>query len=180
VPAFWLVWLLGHLIQATASAQPTPAAATDCVAAATAAEQIAGLPAGLLLAVGQVESGRRNPGTGSIEPWPWSANFAGAGHYFAALQEAVAWVAAQQALGGRSIDVDNWTPKEVVEGPSLWGHERLWLPPEGREKARELRTRLAEEGLRIPLDVMEGNHKIAPGTCALWDGIVEARKRGYA
>ena len=82
--------------------------------------------------------------------------------------------------GGRSIDVDNWTPKEVVEGPSLWGHERLWLPPEGREKARELRTRLAEEGLRIPLDVMEGNHKIAPGTCALWDGIVEARKRGYA
>jgi 2,3-dihydroxybiphenyl 1,2-dioxygenase len=82
--------------------------------------------------------------------------------------------------GGRSIDVDHWTPKEVVEGPSLWGHERLWLPPEGREKARELRMRLAEEGLRIPLDVMEGNHKIAPGTCALWDGIVEARKRGYA
>ena len=26
--------------------------------------------------------------------------------------------------GGRSIDLDNWTPKEVVEGPSLWGHER--------------------------------------------------------
>jgi 2,3-dihydroxybiphenyl 1,2-dioxygenase len=82
--------------------------------------------------------------------------------------------------GGRSIDVDNWTPKEVVEGPSLWGHERMWLPPEGRAQGRELRMRLAEEGLRIPLDVMEGNHKIAPGTCALWDGIVEARKRGYA
>jgi len=82
--------------------------------------------------------------------------------------------------GGRSIDPDNWTPKEVVEGPSLWGHERMWLTPEGRAEARSLRMRLAEEGLRIPLDVMEGNHKIAPGTCALWDGIVEARKRGYA
>ena len=82
--------------------------------------------------------------------------------------------------GGRSIDPDNWTPKEVVEGPSLWGHERMWLPAEGREQARALRMRLAEEGLRIPLDVMEGNHKIAPGTCALWDGVVEARKRGYA
>jgi 2,3-dihydroxybiphenyl 1,2-dioxygenase len=82
--------------------------------------------------------------------------------------------------GGRSIDLDSWTPQEVVEGPSLWGHERLWLPPESRTEARGLRMRLADEGLRIPLDVQEGNHKIAPGTCALWDGIVEARKRGYA
>ena len=81
--------------------------------------------------------------------------------------------------GGRSIDVDNWTPKEVVEGPSLWGHERLWLPPEGRAQARELRMGLAREGLRIPVDVMEGNHAIAPGTCVLWDQIGEAKKRGY-
>ena len=82
--------------------------------------------------------------------------------------------------GGRSIDVDNWTPKEVVEGPSLWGHERMWLPPEGRAVARELRMGLAQEGLRIPLDVMEGNHAVAPGTCMLWDKIGEAKKRGYA
>ncbi len=82
--------------------------------------------------------------------------------------------------GGRWIDPDNWTPKEVVEGPSLWGHERLWLPPEGRAEARALRMRLAQEGLRIPLDVMEGNHTLAPGTCVLWDSIGEARKRGYA
>jgi len=82
--------------------------------------------------------------------------------------------------GGRSIDPDNWTPKEVVEGPSLWGHERAWLTPEGRAQARALRLGVAQEGLRIPLDVMDGNHTIAPGTCALWDSISEARKRGYA
>jgi 2,3-dihydroxybiphenyl 1,2-dioxygenase len=82
--------------------------------------------------------------------------------------------------GGRSIDVDSWTPKEVVEGPSLWGHERMWLPPEGRAVSRELRMKVAAEGLRIPVDVQEGGYKIAPGTCALWDGISEARKRGYA
>ena len=40
---------------------------------------------------------------------------------------------AEYGWGGRSIDLDNWTPKEVVEGPSLWGHERLWLPAEGRD-----------------------------------------------
>ena len=82
--------------------------------------------------------------------------------------------------GGRSIDLDTWKPQEVVEGPSLWGHERLWLPAESRVEARALRMKLAEEGLRIPLDVMDGNNKIAPGTCALWDGVVEARRRGYA
>jgi 2,3-dihydroxybiphenyl 1,2-dioxygenase len=82
--------------------------------------------------------------------------------------------------GGRSIDVDTWTPKEVVEGPSLWGHERMWLPPEGRAVSRDLRMKAASEGLRIPVDVQDGGYKIAPGTCILWDSISEAKKRGYA
>ena len=82
--------------------------------------------------------------------------------------------------GGRSIDPDSWQPQEVVEGPSLWGHERLWLPPEARAEARALRMKASAEGLRIPVDVIDGNHKIAPGTCVLWDTIGEARRRGYA
>jgi 2,3-dihydroxybiphenyl 1,2-dioxygenase len=82
--------------------------------------------------------------------------------------------------GGRSIDVDRWTPKEIVEGPSLWGHERMWLPPEGRKVSRDLRMKAAAEGLRIPVDVQDGGYKIAPGTCILWDSISEAKKRGYA
>jgi len=82
--------------------------------------------------------------------------------------------------GGRSIDMDTWTPKEVVEGPSLWGHERLWLPPEGRVVSRNLRIKAASEGLRIPVDVQDGGYRIAPGTCILWDSISEAKKRGYA
>ncbi|HWM48780.1 MAG TPA: VOC family protein [Xanthobacteraceae bacterium] len=82
--------------------------------------------------------------------------------------------------GGRSIEPDTWTPTQVVEGPSLWGHERLWLPPDARAEARAMRLKLADEGLRIPVDVMDGNYKLAPGTCVLWDTIGEARKRGYA
>jgi 2,3-dihydroxybiphenyl 1,2-dioxygenase len=81
--------------------------------------------------------------------------------------------------GGRSIDPATWTPKEVTEGPSLWGHERMWLPPEGRVVSRGLRMKAAAEGLRIPVDVQDGAYKIAPGTCRLWDAVSEARKRGY-
>ncbi|HET7883981.1 MAG TPA: transglycosylase SLT domain-containing protein [Acetobacteraceae bacterium] len=79
--------------------------AIDCRGAAAAFEQIAGLPSGLLLAIGQVESGRVDRLTGRADPWPWSTNHRGEGHYFATAQDAIAWVTAQLAAGNRSIDV---------------------------------------------------------------------------
>jgi hypothetical protein len=79
--------------------------AIDCRSAALEFEQSAGLPPGLLLAIGQVESGRSDPVTGRVDPWPWTTNHAGEGHYFASAQEAIATVAAQLATGIRSIDV---------------------------------------------------------------------------
>ncbi len=71
--------------------------------------------------------------------------------------------------GGRSIDPETWTPHERTEGPSLWGHDRAWLPPEKRVEARELRLAMAEAGVREPVNVIDGNHRVAPGTCAWWD-----------
>ena len=49
--------------------------------------------------------------------------------------------------GGREIDPATWQPVEMHDGPSLWGHERVWLPPEDREVAREMRMRAAASGL---------------------------------
>jgi hypothetical protein len=99
-------------LTAGASARPARAAvpdpgpaAGDCRSAAHAFEQSAGLPPGLLLAIGQVESGRLDPATRRVDPWPWSANRRGEGRYFASAAEAIAWVARQQAAGERSIDV---------------------------------------------------------------------------
>jgi 2,3-dihydroxybiphenyl 1,2-dioxygenase len=76
--------------------------------------------------------------------------------------------------GGRDIDPPNWTPFEVKAGPSLWGHERVWLPPADREVAREMRMRAAASGLRAPVQVMEGNYRLMPGTCPWWDGVSKA------
>ena len=77
--------------------------------------------------------------------------------------------------GGREIDPGNWQPIEMFDGPSLWGHERVWLPPEDRELAREMRMRAAAEGRRAPVQVMEGNYKLMSGTCAWWDGVSKGR-----
>jgi 2,3-dihydroxybiphenyl 1,2-dioxygenase len=80
--------------------------------------------------------------------------------------------------GGRSIDPDTWSSHERTEGPSLWGHDRAWLPPEARAEARDLRLRIAAEGSRIPVQVVEGNHELAPGVCPWWDATVTARRTG--
>jgi 2,3-dihydroxybiphenyl 1,2-dioxygenase len=73
--------------------------------------------------------------------------------------------------GGRDIEPKTWQPFELHDGPSLWGHERVWLPPADREVAREMRMRAAAEGRREPVQVMEGNYKLMPGACPWWDGV---------
>jgi 2,3-dihydroxybiphenyl 1,2-dioxygenase len=76
--------------------------------------------------------------------------------------------------GGREIDPANWQPFELQDGPSLWGHERVWLPPADREVAREMRMRAAAAGMRAPVQVMDGNYKLLSGTCPWWDGVSKA------
>jgi 2,3-dihydroxybiphenyl 1,2-dioxygenase len=75
--------------------------------------------------------------------------------------------------GGREIEPSTWQPVEMHDGPSLWGHERVWLPPADRESAREMRMRAAAAGLRAPVQVMDGNYKLLSGTCPWWDGVRE-------
>jgi 2,3-dihydroxybiphenyl 1,2-dioxygenase len=73
--------------------------------------------------------------------------------------------------GGREIDPQNWQPVEMHHGPSLWGHERVWLAEKDRNIARDMRMNAAREGLRAPVQVMEGNYQLMSGTCAWWDGM---------
>jgi 2,3-dihydroxybiphenyl 1,2-dioxygenase len=73
--------------------------------------------------------------------------------------------------GGRRIDPVTWQARERKEGPSMWGHERTWLPAEQRADARKLRLELAAKGYRRPVQVMEGNYQLAPGICPWWDSI---------
>ncbi len=73
--------------------------------------------------------------------------------------------------GGREIEPSSWQPIELQNGPSLWGHERVWLPAADREVAREMRMRAAAAGVRAPVQVMDGNYQLMPGTCPWWDGV---------
>jgi 2,3-dihydroxybiphenyl 1,2-dioxygenase len=80
--------------------------------------------------------------------------------------------------GGRLVEPDNWTPEEYTTGPSLWGHDRAWLPEDKRAEARAMRIKSAQDGVREPVQVIEGNHRLMPGTCPWWDAAAGARKAG--
>jgi 2,3-dihydroxybiphenyl 1,2-dioxygenase len=76
--------------------------------------------------------------------------------------------------GGRIIDVEHWQPEEVAWGPSMWGHDRLWMSEEKRAQARRLRVEAASTGLRRPVNVIDGNYTLAPGVCPWWDGLARS------
>ena len=79
--------------------------ASLCRPAIAAAERANGLPPGLLGAITRVESGRRDPDSGAVEPWPWTADIEGAGSFYDSKAAAIAAVRQAQARGIRSIDV---------------------------------------------------------------------------
>ena len=110
-----LLLLLLAALAAPAHAQPpragptAPDALTNpgllCRAAVAMAEREAGLPPRLLAAIARVESGRRDPASGTVQSWPWAINAEGRGSFFPTKEAAIAAVRQLQAQGMRSIDV---------------------------------------------------------------------------
>jgi 2,3-dihydroxybiphenyl 1,2-dioxygenase len=80
----------------------------------------------------------------------------------------------ESGWGGRTIEPANWEAFEVVEGPSLWGHDRNWLPPEKREQAAQMRMQAARENVRAPVQVTPGNFEVAAGACPWWGDVKKA------
>lgn len=75
--------------------------------------------------------------------------------------------------GGLTLDPGSWRPYELTDGPSLWGHERAWLPAEGRAVAREMRLSAAARGRRAPVHVQEGNYDL--GLNCAWFAALKDR-----
>jgi Transglycosylase SLT domain len=77
----------------------------QCRAAIQAAEHGTRIPSNLLAAIGMVESGRPDPATGQVHPWPWTINAEGQGMVFNTKADAITAVQKLQAQGIHSIDV---------------------------------------------------------------------------
>ncbi len=84
---------------------PSRAVASPCELAGEAAERQYALPAGLLGAIGRVESGRWDAALGRTVPWPWAIDAAGTPHVLDSKQEALQRARALQDSGVRNMDV---------------------------------------------------------------------------
>lgn len=71
--------------------------------------------------------------------------------------------------GGRSLDVGNVVPREITEGPNIWGHNRRWMTPEENAKAQHMSREAAANGLRHPVQVIDGNYEVGFGACPWWN-----------
>ncbi len=105
-----LLGLAGLLHAAPARAAPGLADRSHeqgllCRRAIQQAEVGSGLPQNMLVGIARVESGRRDPISGSFHPWPWTINAQGRGHFFETKSEAVAYARQLQGRGVRSFDV---------------------------------------------------------------------------
>jgi hypothetical protein len=101
-----------------------------CRAALSAAEAKYGIPAGLLQAIGVVESGRRDEATGRREPWPWTINAEGEPHVFDNKDQAVACCVkkARKCHAVREMKVD-------PSGPPCRGRLQTTISCFGRKAA---------------------------------------------
>jgi hypothetical protein len=74
-----------------------------CLDAARFAANEVGVPLSVLLAISLTETGRTRGG--QLEPWAWTVNMEGAGHWFDDFHSAKTFVDREFARGARSFDV---------------------------------------------------------------------------
>jgi hypothetical protein len=86
-------------------AQADLPASQACGVAGRAAELASALPVNLLMSIGMVESGRADPLTGRVAPWPWTVNVDGSGRYFEDKADAEAFVRLAESSGAQDVDV---------------------------------------------------------------------------
>jgi hypothetical protein len=131
----------------TATLSPVLGRASDlsaCAMAGAEAERRQMLPPGLLLAIGQVESGRRDPATGRVAPWPWTIDAAGSGQRFDDLPSAIA--ATRQLLdkGVGSIDVGCFQVNLAAHPDAFAGLEQAFDPAANADFASRFLVQLKQ------------------------------------
>ncbi|MGE0768876.1 MAG: VOC family protein [Hyphomicrobiaceae bacterium] len=74
--------------------------------------------------------------------------------------------------GGRVIEPDTWMPAEMTYGGSLWGHDPVTASPELRAARHAAKALVVKDGLRQPVQVVDGNYQVGSSTqCAWWDSV---------
>ncbi len=99
------LYALGYGVACAAPSSPLAPPGEACLDAAHHTTRRAGLPKGMLRAIGMVETGHVDQATGTMTPWPYSVDVDGTGRWFNRASSAIAYVHDAIAGGAHYIDV---------------------------------------------------------------------------
>jgi len=114
-----------------------------CDAAARSAARETGVPAAVLLAIARTETGRAR--AGRLEPWPWTVNIGGAGHWFDTRQAAQDFVDRKLREGAESFDIGCFQINYKWHGRAFDSARQMFDPVAGARYAAAFLTRLHAE-----------------------------------
>ncbi|MGI4807493.1 MAG: transglycosylase SLT domain-containing protein [Janthinobacterium lividum] len=165
--------LLACVLSSSAlAARPAPHP-IDCDGAIAVAENVGGTAPGLLHAIGVVESGRRDPRTGTRRPWPWTVSAEGIGTYYANKADAITAVQALQARGISSIDVGCMQVNLFYHPTAFRSLDEAFDPvPNARYAARFLTSLYART--RDWPAAAAAYHSFTPGPAAQYAKLISA------
>jgi hypothetical protein len=140
----------GFLWAVAVQAMPAPVGGPGeqgllCRTAIQQAEIGSGLPLHMLGAIGRVESGRADPQTGKVHPWPWTINAAGQGNFFDTKAQAIAFTRQLQARGVQSIDVGCLQVNLMYHPDAFHDLEEAFDPASNARYAVKFLTQLREK-----------------------------------
>ncbi len=144
-----LISLLAILFSGLAASASTP---DVCDRAAHRAAEEFDVPFAVLWSITRTETGRYKDG--KLNPWPWTVNMEGKGHWFKTRRAAQAYAAREFERGARSFDVGCFQINYKWHGASFRSIDQMFDPIENARYAAAFLARLYRES---------GNWSIAAG-----------------
>ncbi|QYX58460.1 transglycosylase SLT domain-containing protein [Roseovarius sp. SCSIO 43702] len=114
-----------------------------CDAAARAAAERTGVPTWVLRTITRVETGRAHDGV--VQPWPWTVNMEGKGHWFKTRAAALRFAQAELARGARSFDVGCFQINHRWHGEAFASIDDMFDPLRNALYAARFLVRLHDE-----------------------------------
>ncbi|MES2435824.1 MAG: lytic transglycosylase domain-containing protein [Pseudomonadota bacterium] len=111
-----------------------------CDLAAQHAAQNSTVPLELLMAISRVETGRRS--AGAMQPWPWTINQAGQGHWFDDADQAISFANDLLAQGEENFDAGCFQINLHWHSKNFGSLEDMFDPETNAAYAAEFLTRL--------------------------------------
>lgn len=115
-----------------------------CDHAALTAATETGVPVDVLMALTRTETGRKRDGV--LQPWPWTVNMEGEGHWFASEENARAYVFKHFKLGARSFDVGCFQVNYKWHGEGFDSIEDMFDPIKNAVYAAKFLKSLKSQG----------------------------------